>query len=35
MNKPMSAKKATDAEFLTRELVVSNKAGIHARLAQR
>ena len=33
MNKPMSAKKATDAEFLTRELVVSNKAGIHARPA--
>ena len=29
----MSAKKATDAEFLTKELVVSNKAGIHARPA--
>jgi len=29
----MSAKKATDAEFLTKELVVLNKAGIHARPA--
>ena len=29
----MSAKKATDAEFLTRELVVLNKSGIHARPA--
>jgi len=29
----MSAKKATDAEFLTREMVVLNKAGIHARPA--
>ena len=29
----MSAKKATDAEFLTKELVVLNKSGIHARPA--
>jgi phosphocarrier protein HPr len=33
MNHRMSAKKATDAEFLTRELVVLNKSGIHARPA--
>ena len=32
-NQHMSAKKATDAEFLTKELVVLNKAGIHARPA--
>ncbi len=32
-NQNMSAKKATDAEFLTKELVVLNKAGIHARPA--
>ena len=29
----MSAKKAADAEFLTRELTVINKSGIHARPA--
>ena len=29
----MSAKKASDAEFLTRELTVVNKSGIHARPA--
>jgi phosphocarrier protein HPr len=29
----MSAKKATDAEFLTREVTVLNKSGIHARPA--
>ena len=29
----MSAKKATDAEFLTKELTVLNKSGIHARPA--
>ena len=33
MNKSMSAKKATDAEFLTKEVVVLNKSGIHARPA--
>jgi phosphocarrier protein len=33
MKQSMSAKKATDAEFLTRELVVLNKSGIHARPA--
>jgi phosphocarrier protein len=33
MNQRMSAKKATDAEFLTKELVVLNKSGIHARPA--
>jgi phosphocarrier protein len=33
MTKPMSAKKTTDAEFQTKELVVTNKAGIHARPA--
>ena len=33
MNHRMSAKKATDAEFLTKELVVLNKSGIHARPA--
>jgi phosphocarrier protein HPr len=29
----MSAKKATDAEFLTKELTIVNKSGIHARPA--
>jgi phosphocarrier protein len=29
----MSAKKATDAGFLTKEVVILNKAGIHARPA--
>jgi phosphocarrier protein len=29
----MSAKKAADAEFLTKELTVTNKSGIHARPA--
>jgi phosphocarrier protein len=29
----MSAKKASDAEFLIKELVVLNKSGIHARPA--
>ena len=29
----MSAKKATDAEFLTKELIILNKSGIHARPA--
>ena len=29
----MSAKKADDAEFLTRELTIINKSGIHARPA--
>ena len=33
MNQPMSAPKATAAVFLTRELVVLNKSGIHARPA--
>ena len=33
MNQRMSAKKAIDAEFLTKELVVLNKSGIHARPA--
>ncbi|HTL71731.1 MAG TPA: HPr family phosphocarrier protein [bacterium] len=33
MNKDMSAKKATDAEFQIKELTVLNKAGIHARPA--
>ena len=33
MTKPMSAKKATDAEILTKDIVVTNKAGIHARPA--
>ena len=33
MNKNMSAKKATDAEFLTKELTIVNKSGIHARPA--
>jgi phosphocarrier protein len=29
----MSAKKAPDAEFLVRELTITNKSGIHARPA--
>ena len=33
MNQRMSAKKATDAEFLTKEVIVLNKSGIHARPA--
>src|SRR5512146_2213566 len=33
MNKDMSAKKATDAEFQIKELTALNKAGIHARPA--
>ena len=33
MNQRMSAKKATDAEFLTKELTVLNRSGIHARPA--
>jgi phosphocarrier protein len=33
MKESMSAKKAIDAEFLTKELVVQNKSGIHARPA--
>ncbi len=33
MNRDMSAKKASDAEFQTKELTVLNKAGIHARPA--
>ena len=33
MTHRMSAKKANDAEFLSKELVVQNKSGIHARPA--
>ncbi len=33
MNNRMSAKKATDAELLTKEVTVLNKSGIHARPA--
>jgi phosphocarrier protein HPr len=33
MSQNMSAKKANDAEFLTRELTIVNKSGIHARPA--
>jgi phosphocarrier protein HPr len=33
MNKPMSAKKLTDSDFLTREVTIINKLGIHARPA--
>jgi phosphocarrier protein len=33
MNQRMSAKKATDAESLTKEVIVMNKSGIHARPA--
>jgi len=32
MSHPMSAKK-TDTEFLTKELTIANKSGIHARPA--
>jgi len=32
MSQPMSAKK-TDTEFLTKELTIANKSGIHARPA--
>ena len=33
MHKPMSAKKLPDSEFLTKELTIINKLGIHARPA--
>ena len=33
MNHKMSAKKADVAEFLTKELTIANKSGIHARPA--
>jgi phosphocarrier protein len=33
MSKPMSAKKLPDGGFLTRELTIANKLGIHARPA--
>ena len=33
MSKPMSAKKTLDGQFLTRELTIANKLGIHARPA--
>jgi phosphocarrier protein len=33
VNKPMSAKKLQDGEFLTQELTIANKLGIHARPA--
>ena len=33
MSKPMSAKKLPDSEFLTKELTIVNKLGIHARPA--
>ena len=33
MSKPMSAKKLLDGEFLTKELTIANKLGIHARPA--
>jgi phosphocarrier protein len=33
MSKLMSAKKLPDGEFLTRELTIANKLGIHARPA--
>jgi phosphocarrier protein len=33
MGKPMSAKKLPDGEFLTKELTIANKLGIHARPA--
>jgi phosphocarrier protein len=33
MNHKMSAKKADAAEFLTKELTIANKSGIHARPA--
>jgi phosphocarrier protein len=33
MSKPMSAKKLPDDKFLTKELTITNKLGIHARPA--
>jgi phosphocarrier protein len=33
MSKPMSAKKLADKKFLTKELTIANKLGIHARPA--
>ena len=33
MSKPMSAKKTLDGQFLTKELTIANKLGIHARPA--
>jgi phosphocarrier protein len=33
VNKPMSAKKLPDGGFLTQELTIANKLGIHARPA--
>jgi len=33
MSKPMSAKKLPDGKFLTKELTITNKLGIHARPA--
>jgi phosphocarrier protein HPr len=33
MSKSMSAKKLPDGEFLTREVTIANKLGIHARPA--
>jgi phosphocarrier protein len=33
MSKPMSARKLSDKKFLTKELTISNKLGIHARPA--
>jgi phosphocarrier protein HPr len=33
MSKPMSAKQMQDGKFLTKELTISNKLGIHARPA--
>jgi phosphocarrier protein len=33
MSKPMSARKLSDRKFLTKELTIANKLGIHARPA--
>ena len=33
MSQRMSAKKLTDGEFMTKELTIANKSGIHARPA--
>src|SRR5580765_6805868 len=33
MTRPMSAKKLPDGEFLTKEVTIANKLGIHARPA--
>src|SRR5437868_6870873 len=33
MSKPMSAKKMPESEFITKELTIINKLGIHARPA--